>query len=228
VTEIRFPWDEAPPAARLPRAKPEAAKRPRGRPKEVRSADPDTVRSASTSSQVEPRGAERPDGDEAVEHTEWLPFRLTVALWADHGLQESFGADGAPEGASFARNGERVWSEANLHPDGTPGFRTDHRAEGDAVATFWPGGAVNTEAVDEADGRRRFLRCLDEEGRDLAPGGTGQLRQPLGERGGRRLWREGPLVGGYLDGVVRWMSSAPDGSDMKEDNRATYRRGQER
>lgn len=151
----------------------------------------------------------------------------SLALWTDHGLRERFRPDGSPESASFSRNGVRIWSESNFDPDGTPGFRMEHRAEGDVAVTTWPGGAPNTESVDEEGGRRRFLRCLDEAGRDLAPGGTGRLRQPLGERGGRRHWREGALVDGYMEGVVRWMSSAPDGGDVREDERATYRRGVE-
>ncbi|SHK11699.1 hypothetical protein SAMN02745194_04214 [Roseomonas rosea] len=75
MSGICFPWDEAPPGPRLRRAKPHTAKRPRGRPKAVRSTDQD---SAATSSQAELPDAEHSGGEEAVDHTEWLPFRLTV------------------------------------------------------------------------------------------------------------------------------------------------------
>lgn len=78
MTEIRFPWDEAPVRPSRSRAKPDAPKRPRGRPKQVRSVGRDTVGSTATLSQAELPGADRLGGEGAVEHTEWLPFRLAV------------------------------------------------------------------------------------------------------------------------------------------------------
>ena len=78
MTGIRFPWDEVPVRTSRSRAKPDAPKRPRGRPKEVRSVDQDTVSSTATPSLAELPGAEHLGGEGAVEHTEWLPFRLTV------------------------------------------------------------------------------------------------------------------------------------------------------
>lgn len=152
-----------------------------------------------------------------------------LAFWADHGLTESFRPDGSPESATFSMQGQRVWAETGLDRNGRPRMRIEYRPEGERALCFWPGGAVNAEWVSEAQAgwRQRFLRCLDAEGRDIAPGGTGRLYQVFDDHHGRRQWREGRLVDGYLEGVVVWMSSAADGTDIRENSRATFRCGVE-
>lgn len=79
MTEIRFPWDEVPPAPRHSRVKPKAAKRPRGRPKAVPLAPSFPAAVAGTGAPPAPTGHEAANGPGAVEHTEWLPFHLTVS-----------------------------------------------------------------------------------------------------------------------------------------------------
>lgn len=154
-------------------------------------------------------------------------LRPTLALGAEHGLGERFRLDGSLESAAFSRDGRPVWSETGHGPDGIPSRRVAYDGDTATTRCFWPDGALNTESVTEPGPvwRERFLRCLDPQGRDLAPGGTGRFHQALGESGGRRRWREGRLLDGYLEGAVRWMEAAEDGE--RETGRAIFRRGAE-
>lgn len=79
MTVIRFPWDEAPPAPRLPRVKPNTPKRPRGRPKAVPLAPSSPPAVADAGVPRAPNGLEIADAHGSVEHTEWLPFQLTLS-----------------------------------------------------------------------------------------------------------------------------------------------------
>ena len=155
-----------------------------------------------------------------------------MALSSDHGLAEQFRPDGTLESATFSLRGGCVWDESGYRTDGTPAVRNTYRgengADGQTTLSFWPGGALNTERVIEPadDWRQRFVRCLDEAGRDPAPGGTGRLHQCLGEEGGLRRWRVGRLVDGYLEGEVVWMEAA-EGGEAQETGRASYQAGRE-
>ena len=154
-------------------------------------------------------------------------IEATRSLWERHGLSESFQADGSLEHAGVYRHGTAVWQDLAFDPDGKPRLRIENRPDGEHEIRYWPSGAVNTESITPEGGRERYLRCLDAEGQDLAPGGTGRLYESLARENGRLGWREGNLVGGYLDGVVRWLECAADGSDVQETNRCLYRNGEE-
>ena len=84
MSEIRFPWDEAPPAPRLARVKQKVAKRPRGRPKAVPLAPSLLPAVANIEAPRAPTGLEAADGQGSVEHTEWMPFQLTISGPAEH------------------------------------------------------------------------------------------------------------------------------------------------
>lgn len=78
MTGIRFPWDDAQTAVRAS-AKPKAAKRPRGRPKAVPLSPSSPLAVADAGVPSARSGSEVTGARDAVEHTEWLPFRLTVS-----------------------------------------------------------------------------------------------------------------------------------------------------
>ncbi|MFK4046890.1 hypothetical protein ACI2KH_18190 [Roseomonas mucosa] len=118
MTEIRFPWDEAAVRPSRSRTKPDAPKRPRGRPKEVRSVDRGTVSSTATPSLAELPSAARLGGEGAVEHTGWLPFRLTVGGPAETVAAFAAAAEGpgiTPWQIDFAAMEEDVFHRLASH-----------------------------------------------------------------------------------------------------------------
>ena len=142
-----------------------------------------------------------------------------------HGLHETFHQNGQRESASLHWHGEELCSE-HFHADGSPLLRiAPHGSGQQRWLRYWPGGALNTESLQERDGRDRYLRCLDEHGTDLAPGGTGRLREVLGQLGEIVQWREGELVNGFLHGPVRRMACRPDGSGVRETECTFYKNG---
>jgi hypothetical protein len=141
-----------------------------------------------------------------------------------HGLNETFNADGRLEHASLHWHGEEVCSEF-FYADGTALLRCQRRDKGEHQLRYWPGGTLNTECITDGDRRARYLRCLDADGRDLAPNGTGRLIEMLSLDDGMRQWREGELVNGFLHGPVRRMASLPDGSNARETESTFYKSG---
>lgn len=152
--------------------------------------------------------------------------KASRALWIRHGLEESMDTDGRREQAAVHLQGEERISEGYF-PDGRVQYRREVHGREIRELRWWPNGALNTENVEGRDGRARYLRCLDEHGQELAPAGTGPLREFLGIDEGRHLWREGRLEGGFIEGELRWMSSEPDGSDAHATGKALYRKGRE-
>lgn len=149
--------------------------------------------------------------------------RLSLGL-GHHGLHEYFAADGRRESASLYWHGEELCSE-HFYPDGTPLLRCKRQGQREHRMRFWPNGAINTESIEDRDGRERYLRCLDREGRDLAPNGTGRLEEMLSLDDGIARWLEGELVGGFLNGPVRRMVRRPDDSEPRETERNFFKNG---
>ena len=149
--------------------------------------------------------------------------RLALGL-GHHGLHETFLANGQRESAALHWHGQELCSE-HFYPDGSPQLRIAPHAGGKRWLRYWPSGALNTESIEDRDGRDRYLCCLDEHGADLAPGGTGRLVEMLSLDDGMRQWREGELAGGFLHGPVRRMISLPDGSGARETERTFYKNG---
>lgn len=149
--------------------------------------------------------------------------RLALGL-GQHGLHEYFSAEGRRESATLHWHGEELCSE-HFYPDGAALLRCKRQGHGEHRLRYWPNGALNTESIEERDGRERYLRCLDPEGRDLAPNGTGRLHEMLSLDSAMRQWREGELVGGFLSGPLRRMASHPDGSQPRETERSFYKNG---
>lgn len=143
---------------------------------------------------------------------------------AGHGLRENYRADGRLEHASLHWYGEELRSEF-FYPDGTVLLTCRRGDMGERQLRYWPNGALNIECIEGHDGGKRYLRCLDEEGRDLAPGGTGRLLEMLSLDDEVRQWREGELVNGLLHGPVRRMASLPDGSNPRETEHVRYENG---
>jgi len=142
-----------------------------------------------------------------------------------HGLHETFHPNGQRESAALHWHGQELCSE-HFHEDGSPLLRIEPHGNGQQRwLRYWPGGALNTESLQDRDGRDRYLRCLDEHGTDLAPGGTGRLHEVLGQHGEIVQWREGELVAGFLHGPVRRMACRPDGSGTRETECTFYKNG---
>lgn len=141
-----------------------------------------------------------------------------------HGLCENYRADGRPERSSLHWHGEELCSEF-FYPDGSVLLRCQRRDEGELRLRYWPNGALNTECIRNHEGRDRYLRCLDPQGNDLAPKGSGRLREMLSLDDGMRQWREGALANGFLHGPVRRMASRPDGSRVRETECTVYDEG---
>lgn len=144
------------------------------------------------------------------------------SLWQAHGLCEYFHENGQLESASVHWHGEELCSES-FYPDGTMQLRIRRRDDGGQHwLRYWPNGALNTERVDDKEGRSHYLRCLDAEGNDLAPHGTGRLYEFLSLDDGMHQWHEGELLDGYLSGWVLRMASLPDGSKARETERRFF------
>lgn len=147
------------------------------------------------------------------------------SLWHAHGLREYFEEDGRLQAASLHWHGEELCSE-DFYTDGTVQLRRRRRDDGGQHwLRYWPNGALNTEILEDSEGRFCYLRCLDAEGRDLALNGTGRLHELLSLGDGMRQWREGELLDGYLSGWVLRMASLPDGSKARETERRFFEKG---
>lgn len=149
--------------------------------------------------------------------------RIALGL-GHHGLHETFRADGQRESASLHWHGEELCSE-HFYDDGTTHLRIGPQGGSRRWERYWPSGALNTVSIEERDGRTRYLRCLDPDGNDLAPRGSGQLQEMLSLDDEMCQWREGDLVDGFLSGMVRRLASLPDGSQARETERTLYKNG---
>lgn len=85
--------------------------------------------------------------------------------------------------------------------------------------SYFANGQVNAELVDEAD-EIRYTASFDENGRDLAPQGSGKLRMIVRASEEGEQWREAALVDGRVDG--RLVEYNADGSVAYEQ---LWRRG---
>lgn len=85
--------------------------------------------------------------------------------------------------------------------------------------SYFANGQVNAELVDEAD-EIRYTASFDENGRDLAPQGSGKLRMIVRASEEGEQWREAALVEGRVDG--RLVQYNADGSVAYEQ---LWRRG---
>ena len=74
---------------------------------------------------------------------------------------------------------------------------------------YFANGQLNAEWVDEA-GEIRYTASFDENGRDLAPQGSGKLRMLVRASEAGEQWREATLVDGRVDG--RLVQYNADGS----------------
>ena len=137
-------------------------------------------------------------------------------LWYEHGLRETYRDDGKIESTVLALDHD-VFLRQHFHANGQPLLRATPQGQDTVETRWWPNGQLNTETT-ERDGNTRCLRCLDEAGQDLAPGGNDRFVQTLGD--GRR--REGALKNGLLEGEVIWTDA-----DGKETGRAHFRGGRE-
>ncbi|EJE53903.1 hypothetical protein PMI14_01204 [Acidovorax sp. CF316] len=143
-----------------------------------------------------------------------------------HGVQEFLRADGRVANSAVYWHGQELRQEF-FYPDGGLQLLTERTPEGnERHQRHWPGGQPHTDSVLQADGRTRYTRCLDAEGRDLAPGGNGRLVELLSLDDGMRQWREGALVAGYLHGPVVRMASHLDGTGARETERRNFDHGQ--
>ncbi|MBV7454621.1 hypothetical protein KW843_09085 [Acidovorax sp. sif1233] len=149
--------------------------------------------------------------------------RLALGL-GHHGLHEAFDAQGQRESTQLYWYGEELCSE-HFYPCGAPLLRCRRQDKGEHHLRYWPSGALNTESIEGHDGATRYLRCLDAQGNDLAPQGTGRLVEMLSLDADMRQWREGQLVAGFLQGPVVRMASQPDGSQPRETERTVFKNG---
>jgi hypothetical protein len=134
----------------------------------------------------------------------------------DHGLREYYEPNGSSRSAAVRLRGLSIEMH---HPDreGSP-FKicTPLPQGGAATRKYFANGQLNVEQEHSRDGPNfRITRCFDENGVDLAPGGTGVYRElwSMEEAGPR--WRVGRLVNGLLDGEVRYIN--PDGSEWSKE-----------
>lgn len=140
-------------------------------------------------------------------------------LRREHGLRMRFAADGAVIGSELSLHGRAVAKVDHgddgrprivriAEPDGTERVRCYFDKVGFDAGGFDAGG-LNVEWIAQADGRRRFVACLDERGNALIVAGEGALREAIAEnvddegrqRGPR--WRLGTVRGGFLHGEAR-------------------------
>ena len=150
-----------------------------------------------------------------------------LALWQEHGLNHRLSHDGRIESLELHLRGEELLTEF-FHDDGSLNLRIESVGEGRRRTRYWPSGALNVESVeDETTGITRYLRCLDENGVELAPGGNGRLFEVIEEDARRRLWLEGALVDGLLDGDVLRIERDVRKGIQREVSRARYVRGEE-
>ncbi|MEH6419991.1 DMP19 family protein [Pseudomonas sp. CGJS7] len=149
------------------------------------------------------------------------------ALWERHGLGQRFSADGSVQQQDLHLRGEELLCEF-FDRDGGLNLRIEAAEQGKRRLRFWPDGALNVESFEDPDaGATRYLRCLDRDGTDLAPGGDGRLLELIEETPRRRLWLEGRLREGLLDGDLRRIELTFRDGSQREISRTRYVRGVE-
>ena len=140
------------------------------------------------------------------------------ALWVAHGLSERYAENGRTQSTTLEM-GDQTLLRRHYHANGQLMLQETAEADGLRERRYWPNGQPNTESVKQDDaGPERYLQCLDESGRDLAPGGTGRFVQSTGDGD----YREGTLVDGRLDGPMTWYDASGQAT-----GHANYQGGQE-
>ena len=139
-------------------------------------------------------------------------------LWQAHGIRETYREDGSVENTDLKLGGKGI-AAASYYPDGRLWF-LQQTVDGQKRRRWWfPSGALNVEAIEEATcasvtsaaGPRMAAHWRPTA---MACCGSCSLAKEDEER-----WREGQLVGGYLEGDVVWLENGKDVGKM------TYRNG---
>ncbi|MGO1072805.1 DMP19 family protein [Lysobacter sp. CA199] len=147
------------------------------------------------------------------------------ALWEHHGLSQQLSHEGAVEHLGLHLRGKELLSEF-FDRDGGLNLRIEPGEEGKRRLRFWPDGALNVDSIEDEQARvTRYLRCLDRDGTDLAPDGNGRLLELIEENARRRLWLEGALRAGLLDGEVLRMELDFRSGAQREISRTRYLAG---
>jgi hypothetical protein len=133
-----------------------------------------------------------------------LQFETKHDFWIRHGILEFYDLGRPGRSTDLALAGEEI---ASAYSDGEGRLLSRKQTDIDGRTiqrSYFRGGALNVEYEVFGHGQRcRYMRCFDENGAELAPGGTGTLRERIGDG-----WRTGHLVDGWLDGEVLWTDHA--------------------
>ena len=152
-------------------------------------------------------------------------YETRLALWERHGLRETLDEAGRVELTQLHLHGRSLLSEYR-HPNGIVSLRIEPEPDGERCTRYWPSGALNVEYLrNDVGDLSRCLSCLDEDGRDLAPGGNGRWYELIDQSEGARLWLEGALVEGRLEGDLLRLRRSPDDGSVRELERTRYRGG---
>lgn len=154
-------------------------------------------------------------------------LRTEQALWIGHGLSERFSHAGTLENFDLHLRGEELLNEF-FDADGGLKLRIEFTEQGERRLRYWPSGALNVESLEDLDsGIVRYLQCLDPDGGDRAPGGDGELFELIEHSAHRRLWLQGPLVGGVLHGDLLRLETDLKTGRQRELSRTSYQNGRE-
>lgn len=130
-------------------------------------------------------------------------FDVRLNSQLDYDIREAFSDTGAPRHINVSIGGTSLLKRSPHLPG--PYLISTPRGQ----VNFFADGQLNTECVEET-GAIRYLRCYDEAGANLAPGGTGALRQLTEVSQQGKHWRVGTLINGYPHGEMQQLN--PDGS----------------
>lgn len=134
----------------------------------------------------------------------------------EHGLRERYEPNGQSRAAAVFLNSVRVEIDYP-NREGSP-FKISTPLPGGGTSTrkYFASGQLNVEQEHSRDSPAFHTKqCFDENGINLAPGGSGEYRElwAIIESGPR--WRIGRLVNGLLDGEVRYVNA--DGSEWSKE-----------
>lgn len=142
-------------------------------------------------------------------HFETIATKLN--FFTEHGLREYYEPNGQPKYSGVFLNGMKM----EMHRrdlEGSPFTISQPSSSGEKlVRRYFGNGQLNFEQIVSNALPFRYTRCLDENGNDLAPNGTGVLREIWTMTDAGPRWRVGQIVDGLLHGEFRYLDA--DGAE---------------
>lgn len=153
-------------------------------------------------------------------------FKSEKAFWYRDGVREYFHHQGFITSSHIELGKDELCSRY-FYPNGQLSLSIIKQKNGELLQRYWANGQPNTHALRDENWNTRYFNCFDEQGKELAPNGNGQLIEIFSEEDGERVWAQGTLVNGRLHGdFIRYSTDLATGK-VTETQREVFNNGKQ-